>query len=1034
MPRKIPHVPPGRLPRRGDYNALVDTANAGGLNVGGPLMMQSGAGGRTLALRDLPRIELVRLTGPWQRQLTQGVKDDVISCPAVRLWYRAYDQSPANAYGTVSDEAEIRVYHAGSFPGDLRSSLVNTAASQDTGQPLYGEGDDVYATYNHQSGRWELLAGLETIVRFQLTTPLYPSTDPDTPSTATAKLLLFDPGTGEYVDIPDATFTVTAFMASFHGISGTRGYAKRLADSVNDQGWEVIALDNMPIRKAEVYGGDLVQGDTSPVLARLMEFTSSDIWWATNDIIDLYAGPSFRGVAFGRNASDPNDPDVGDRVDVYYDPESQRWYAIDGGHWMLHGTTAEEMTSAGTTVDVDIELPPPVGAQGPDAIPRSFTISVYSRRRLDDNRDVVIAWNTVLNRWEVLQSQWWALGCGLKMEYKEIAPESPGGPKAEVLDLNLNQVAGPGLSVEKGENPGDCDLLTLNLEDSCGLGTDDDGKLVIVNEDLAGLGLTASDTDCALDVDVGCGLGFDEQDRLAVDVGELAGTGLDASTCSLNVNAGCGLSFNEAGQLVVEPSDLAGTALGVDGGEGECKLGVLHGCGLEIGEFDELRIKTNDLVGRGLEWEGEELGLCKLAVKPGCGIKLNAEDDAVEVDAEAIAGSGLVQEEDCKIGVDGEADDELDQQLYVLTSVALRLENCQLSLERKARPLTFKHNADGFIIGVEIGAEEALADSTVNVANCCCGHSSSSSEVSSSSSSGTGPKLWHLRRCDDSMTQRVVAEADLIDVMLGAEPTIGAVYRDDANHCWIVFDEDPAGPPEPFTLTDFYPDEGNPCSDCLGDLPSSSSSSSGTGPTYYELTRCDDPESVILVDATDLTNPEMGSVHKDDNGDCWEVIAVDAEGEPTAFVEVDNYPPGDDPCHDCLGGDPNCDYCAGCPTTKTGHGFTFGLSDACGADESPVDDATRLGPCHWHVTGILGHLGGISYAVELFKQGGGWKFKITIGSDTVTFDADSTGCRFGLFEADLSRSWSGDAPFSDWDCEGSQFLNVYFAVPICSPE
>lgn len=655
--------------------------------------------------------------------------------------------------------------------------------------------------------------------------------------------------------------------------SGAHGSAQILwmedpdeAEGDDDTYWAIVRLGNSQpiIRKAEVYLGDLVQGSTSPVVGRLLEYVEGSGWWTNEELIDIYAGPSFRGVAFGRNATDPNDADLGDRIDVYYSPEAHQWIAITGGHWAAQGQTEDELT-AGAPGNVKLILPPPEGAQGPDAVPREVTIEAVSLHwSVGPHQDVTVLWDTVNLRWEVLPLRPWGPGCSLKMVFRQIDPESSN--KTNILDVNLVEIAGAGLTVEEWED-GECDKLAIDVSESCGLGTDEDGKLVIVPEDLAGPGLQESG-ECGLAVDPGCGLGFDEQDRLAVDVEELAGTGLDASTCSLNVNAGCGLSFNEFGQLVVEPNDLAGTALRMDGDEGECKLGVIYGCGLEIGEFDELKVDAAQLVGRGLEREGEELGLCKLAVKPGCGIKLNDEDDAVEVDAEAIAGSGLVQEEGCAIGVDATPDDDLDESLTVVTGATLSLDGCHVTLNQTTRTLTFKHNADGFIIGVELG-EPQQSTSTVDVSTCCCAE----------------PTLYELQKCGEAETSIIVAGADLTD------PELGSVHRDDNGDCWEVVAVDAEGEPTAFAETANWPPGGDPCGDCTGPPPA----------TLYHLRLCDDVNTQVVVSGDDLTTPEIGAVYKDANGDCWIVFDEDVAGPADAFTEDEYYPPEGDPCETCDG-------------------------------------------------------------------------------------------------------------------------------------
>lgn len=69
--------------------------------------------------------------------------------------------------------------------------------------------------------------------------------------------------------------------------------------------------------------------------------------------------------------------------------------------------------------------------------------------------------------------------------------------------------------------------------------------------------------------------------------------------------------------------------------------------------------------------------------------------------------------------------------------------------------------------------------------------------------------------------------------------------------------------------------------------------------TFVALELCDDDQTTTVANAADLTSPEVGSVHKDDSGDCWIVTAVDVAGPGSAFDEAANFPAGVDPCGDC---------------------------------------------------------------------------------------------------------------------------------------
>lgn len=725
--------------------------------------------------------------------------------------------------------------------------------------------------------------------------------------------------------------------------------------------WAVVRLSNAPpmIHKAEVIG-TLTQGATEPATAWLLEW-DADLgdWYRTNQPIEVYAGPGFRGVAFGRTDA----VHAGDEIDVYYSPESQRWLALSG-NWYLEGQATEEIT-AGDQGTVKLIAPGNPKISGPDGEPRELLIEARSPYwTVNEHQTVSVIWDTVRLGWQIVHGRFWQPGCGLSMSRRPLVED---GPTATVLDIQHNQLAGPGLGVEEGEGD-NCDRLKVNIGDGCGLGYGEDDELIIIAADLAGPGLQETG-ECALAVDPGCGIKFDANDRVAVDSIALAGTGLTPeSTCSLAVDTGCGLTVGDEGQVKISPADIVGIGLGVD--EGDCKIGVRYGCGLKIGEFDELRIDAAQLIGRGLEQEGGALGLCKLSVKTGCGIELG-DDDEVKIKPDDLAGKHLVvEEEGCAIAVDDTVDEERDQVVTVLTSAVLAVDGCDVKLQRKTREITFRHNADGLLIGVVVGDEQALADSTVDVSDCCCDEVSLYEladcanlesniivagsdltapalgsvhkqaitgvcwEVVNADAAGTpmafsqdgatfapgddpcgacgGPPpsiLYHLRMCEDNETQVVVDENDL------TEPEIGAVYKDDQGICWIVFDEDVAGPAAAFTMDRYYPPEGNPCATCL-EPPE----------TLYELADCAQVESNIIVAASDLTNPGLGSVHKQTTtGVCWIVIDDDATGTPTGFTQDGPTYTDADPCGHCAGL-PEEDFCCGFNATQAANGL-YGNED-----------------------------------------------------------------------------------------------------------
>jgi hypothetical protein len=246
MPSPLPQVRPSEPIRAPQQNELVRRVNAlSHLAVGGPLVAAQGAGGTRAALRDLRRIAIWELTGPMDRPQTGGVTDDVPSAPADAVWYFDADgYAPENKYqGSPQHTRSGRVYHVGGLPGDQRDQLaaLEQGVPGCLATPLFTTGDWVYAEFNPQSARWEIMSPPETVWRFELKTPLVPSDDRDVPSTAAAWLVVFDPDQGKYVTT-DVEFSVADFLGVCHGEPGHRGYAKRLADSHLEAGWEVLVM------------------------------------------------------------------------------------------------------------------------------------------------------------------------------------------------------------------------------------------------------------------------------------------------------------------------------------------------------------------------------------------------------------------------------------------------------------------------------------------------------------------------------------------------------------------------------------------------------------------------------------------------------------------------------------------------------------------------------------------------------------------------------------------------------------------------
>ena len=226
-------------------SAWQPTGDGSRVAVRGPIVSAGGTSGQAIAMRDPERIAVWQLSGPLERQVNDGVRDDVPSAAAVAVWFFATDgSSPDSAYRDAAASRSSRVYHVGAFPGDRRSGIEAVAAGQagETGIPKHGVGDRVLARFNNQSGRWEIIGPAEDLWRFELKTTLIPGADRNVPSTATAYLVVYDSAQGRYVRT-DVEFQVADFLGVWDADPGCRGYAKRMADSYSSVGWEVVVME-----------------------------------------------------------------------------------------------------------------------------------------------------------------------------------------------------------------------------------------------------------------------------------------------------------------------------------------------------------------------------------------------------------------------------------------------------------------------------------------------------------------------------------------------------------------------------------------------------------------------------------------------------------------------------------------------------------------------------------------------------------------------------------------------------------------------
>lgn len=150
-----------------------------------------------------------------------------------------------------------------------------------------------------------------------------------------------------------------------------------------------------------------------------------------------------------------------------------------------------------------------------------------------------------------------------------------------------------------------------------------------------------------------------------------------------------------------------------------------------------------------------------------------------------------------------------------------------------------------------------------------------------------------LRRCGtESEPEYVLVDAEVLAGV--AEPKEGTIYERDSDEGggrWEVIDLGvPCDTPDTFT-------------------PVGTHDSCDDEPTFYRLQLCSDSETTKVVDGKDLPIKTIGSVHKDGENACWQVVAADVAGPADPFSAVASYPPGDDPCAECQ--TPEEEFCCG---------------------------------------------------------------------------------------------------------------------------
>ncbi len=128
------------------------------------------------------------------------------------------------------EAAEVFIFHPAGHPPKERDAMVANKVFM----PRFSIGDQVWCTFNMQSGWWEILHGFRDRWRFELATQLVPG------ESATAYLRQAITGECDWARCNDVLFTVCDSMEMFAGVVGAFGLAEYWADS---RTWEIYQME-----------------------------------------------------------------------------------------------------------------------------------------------------------------------------------------------------------------------------------------------------------------------------------------------------------------------------------------------------------------------------------------------------------------------------------------------------------------------------------------------------------------------------------------------------------------------------------------------------------------------------------------------------------------------------------------------------------------------------------------------------------------------------------------------------------------------
>jgi hypothetical protein len=200
-------------------------------------------------------------------------------------------------YGGTVHSPDTTLYHPTAF---------RDATGLPLGTPTFSAGMRCYAWYNHQSGRWEIIAPALNVVRIELSATLMPG-DP-----SVTAYLTDDPAVPEitvYVNSPDY-YGVGRAGSETHGHAGTLGLA--VWSPVRSR-WEIFTLQAKLISEGKA-DESIAAGATGTV----------SLWWkdyATGNLVD--SGQDVTAL----NWLGPNIAQ-GDKLLVSYERQENRWTVL----------------------------------------------------------------------------------------------------------------------------------------------------------------------------------------------------------------------------------------------------------------------------------------------------------------------------------------------------------------------------------------------------------------------------------------------------------------------------------------------------------------------------------------------------------------------------------------------------------------------------------------------------------------------------------------------------------------------------------